>query len=130
MEQCVIQHPKNINPAPYFQENAITLFMSRLNNSLLKYLRNTRSVKNTWPNMAYVARLTVTTEKFKFKQDKFLELKCPTMSPRQEQTVFLISHPIVGLNKKTTAAVEWPRKRLHCFETAPNIPSKPQCNCS
>ena len=42
-----------------FQENAITVFGSRLYNSLTKYLRDIESVK---------------TEKFKFELDKFLEL--------------------------------------------------------
>ena len=57
--QCVIQYPTNRNPAESFQENAITVFGPRLNNSLPKYLRDIESVK---------------TEKLKFKLDKYLEL--------------------------------------------------------
>ena len=55
--QCVIQYPTNRNPAQSLQENAITVFGSRLYNSLPKYLRDIESVK---------------TEKFKFELDKFL----------------------------------------------------------
>ena len=57
--QCVIQYPTNRNPARSLQENAITVFWPRLYNSLPKYLRDIESV---------------TTEKFKFEPDKFLEL--------------------------------------------------------
>ena len=55
--QCVIQYPTNRNQAQYLQENAITVFGPRLNNSFPKYLRDIESVK---------------TEKFKFGLDKFL----------------------------------------------------------
>ena len=51
-----IQH--NGNPAQSLQENAITVFGSRLYNSLPKYLRDIESVK---------------TEKLKFELDKFLD---------------------------------------------------------
>ena len=57
--QCVIQYPTNRNPAQSLQETAITVFGTRLYNSLPKYLRNIESVK---------------TEKFKFELNKFLEL--------------------------------------------------------
>ena len=68
--RCIIQYPTNGNPAQSFQENAITVFVSRLYNSLPNYLRDIESVK---------------TEKLKFELNKFLELipdgqKCPTMS--------------------------------------------------
>ena len=56
--QCVIQYPTNRNPAQSLQENAITVFMPRLYNSLPKYLRDIESVK---------------TEKFKLELDKFLD---------------------------------------------------------
>ena len=46
-------------PTTILQENAITVFVPRLYNSLPKYLRDIESVK---------------TEKFKFELDKFLEL--------------------------------------------------------
>ena len=51
-------HPTNRNPANSLQENAITVFLPRLYNSLPKYLRDIESVK---------------TEKFKFELDKFLD---------------------------------------------------------
>ena len=54
--QCIIQYPTNRNQAQSLQENAITVFGSRLYNSLAKYLRDIKSVK---------------TEKFKFELDKF-----------------------------------------------------------
>ena len=57
--QCVIQYPTNINPAQSLEENAITVFGPRPNNSLPKYLGDIESVK---------------TEKFKFELDKFLGL--------------------------------------------------------
>ena len=56
--QCVIQYPTNRNQAQSLQENAITVFWTRLYNSLPKYLRDIESVK---------------TEKFKFEFDKFLD---------------------------------------------------------
>ena len=55
--RCVIQYPTNRNPAKSFQENAITVFGTRLYNSLIIYLRDIESVK---------------TEKLKFELDKFL----------------------------------------------------------
>ena len=57
--QCVIQYPRNRNPAQSLQENAITVFGPRLYNSLPKFLRDIESIK---------------TEKFKFELDKFLGL--------------------------------------------------------
>ena len=57
--QCIIQYPTNRNPAQSLQENAITVFGTRLYNSLPKYLRDIKSVK---------------TKKFKFERNKFLEL--------------------------------------------------------
>ena len=72
---CVIQYPTNRNPAQSLQENAITVFMRRLYNSLPKYLRDIENVK---------------TENFKLELGKFLELipdqpKLPNyMSPHQE----------------------------------------------
>ena len=57
--QCVIQYPTNKIPAQCLQEIAITVFGTRLYNSLPKYLRDAESVK---------------TETFKFELDKFLEL--------------------------------------------------------
>ena len=48
----------NIQQTETLQENAITVFGSRLYNSLPKYLRDIESVK---------------TEKFKFELDKFLD---------------------------------------------------------
>ena len=56
--QCVIQYPTNRNPAQSLQQNAITVFAPRLDNSLPKYLRDIESVK---------------TENFKFEL-KDLEL--------------------------------------------------------
>ena len=56
--QCIIQYPTNRNPAQCLQENAITVFVSRLYNSLPKYLRDIESVK---------------TKKFKFELDKFVD---------------------------------------------------------
>ena len=56
--QCVTQYPTNRNPAQSLQENAITVFVLRLYNSLPKYLRDIENVK---------------TEKFKFELDKFLD---------------------------------------------------------
>ena len=55
--QCIIQYPTNRNPAQSLHENAITVFGSRLYNSLPKYLRDIESIK---------------TEKFKFEIYKFL----------------------------------------------------------
>ena len=57
--QCVIQYPKNRNPAQCLEENVITVFGPLLYNSLPKYMKDIENVK---------------TEKFKFKLDKFLEL--------------------------------------------------------
>ena len=54
---CVIQYPSNRNPAQSLQENTITVFGPRLNNSLPKYLRDIGCV---------------TTENLKFELDKFL----------------------------------------------------------
>ena len=58
--QCLIEYPTNRNPAAQsLQENAITVFVPRLCNSLRKYLRDIESIK---------------TEKFKFELNIFLEL--------------------------------------------------------
>ena len=57
--QCIIQYPTKRNPAQSLQENAITVFGSRLYNLLPKYLRDNESVK---------------TKKIKFELDKFLDL--------------------------------------------------------
>ena len=54
--QCVIGYPTNRNQAQYLQENAISVFGTRLYKSLPKYLRDIESV---------------TTEKFKLEVDKF-----------------------------------------------------------
>ena len=89
MEQCVIQYPTNRNLAQSLQENAITVFGLRLNNSLPKYLRDIESVK---------------TEKFKFEH-KFLELipdqpKMPNyMTPQHEATASSTSSLIWGLKE-------------------------------
>ena len=56
--QCVIDYPISRNPAQSIQENAITVFVSRLYNSL-KCVKYIESVK---------------TAEFKFKLEKFLEL--------------------------------------------------------
>ena len=56
--QCFIQYPTNRNPAQSLQKNTITVFGTRLYNSLPKYLRDIESVK---------------TEKFKSELDKFLD---------------------------------------------------------
>ena len=53
--QCVIQYPTHRNIVKKNQENAITVFGPRLNNSLPKYLRDIESVK---------------TPKLKFELDK------------------------------------------------------------
>ena len=57
--QCVIQYPTNKNSAQSLQENAMTVFVPRLYNSLPNHLRVIENVK---------------TENFKFELDKFLEL--------------------------------------------------------
>ena len=54
-----VRYSTNRNSAQSLQENAITVFVPRLYNSLLKYLRDIESIK---------------TEKLKFELDKFLEL--------------------------------------------------------
>ena len=56
--QFVIQYPTNRVPVQSLQENAITVFGPRLHNSSPKYLRDIESV---------------TTERFKFELDKFLD---------------------------------------------------------
>ena len=48
----VIQYSTNRNPAQSLQENAITVFGSRLYNSLPKYLRDIESVKTENSNFS------------------------------------------------------------------------------
>ena len=73
---CVIRNPTSRNPAQSLQENAVTVFGPRLDNSLPKYLRDIESVN---------------TEKFIFAIDKFLEL-IPDV-PKMPNYVIEQQHP-------------------------------------
>ena len=81
----VIEYPTNLNAAQPLQQKEMTVFGRRLNNSLPKYFRDTRSVN---------------TEKFKFDLDQFLKLisyepKMKNYAIAVRRTTSLISYLIV-----------------------------------
>ena len=83
---CVIEYQTNRYPEHYLQENAITVFVPRLYNSLPKYLRDIKRVE---------------TEKIKFVLDEFLELIHPepkmlnyVTAARSNKILDKLSHPM------------------------------------
>ena len=75
---CVIEYPTKWNPAQSLQENAVTVFVSLMYNSLIKYPRDMRIVK---------------TKKFKLENRQISRTHSRRLngSPRQDATAAVIS---------------------------------------
>ena len=113
MDTVPIQYPTNRNPAQSLQENSITVFGSRLYNSLPKYLRDIESVQ---------------TEKLKFELNKFLDTipdqpKMPNYvtASGSNSTYDQLTHLRAQEFTKVVESPTWPWSSLSCFETTPSI---------
>ena len=111
--QCVIRCPTNRNPAQSLQENSITVFGSRLYNSLPKYLRDIESV---------------IIKKFKFALDKFLEFipdqpKMPNYVTASGSNSILdkLTHLTAHGIYQSGGVPDSPWSSLSCFEATPRI---------